>query len=455
MKIKVLPVLTAFLLVVLLLLVSCGDKNNPVNNGVFQINSLLPSTAYTGQAVTIIGNNFGGTRSGSYVSLNGEKLDDSSHYSWSNTQVVFFVPQGAVTGDVTLTVNGETSNAKTLTIENQPSSTAPYLDYLSQDIAQPRQTISIYGRNFGDSPKGYVEFNGLRTDDISFWANGRISVKVPDEAVTGKVVVFISSGEATNSAYFKVQSTNQLLDMVRIEPDTFTMGSDNSGLLKEFDCSPAHLVKITKPFWIGKYELTQKQIKKIRSGWNPTVNPRDTGDTKPVINITWVEAVRTCNELSKMENYDTCYTINGNNVTCDFSKNGYRLPTEAEWELACRAGTTGLYAGKLDTLGWYNGNSDNSIHDVGTKSPNAWGLYDMHGNVWEWCWDYYDAMYFNGRPNPDNDPTGPTNSDTGDRVYKGGSYVDGPNSSASAARLGLNLTQSNYNLGFRIVRNAK
>jgi formylglycine-generating enzyme required for sulfatase activity len=452
MKIKLLPVLTAILIVVLLLLVSCGSKNNPVNNGVFQITSLLPSEAYISQAVTIIGTDFGDTRSGSYVSLNGVKLDDSCHYSWSNTQVVFFVPAGDVTGDVTLTVNGVISNAKPLTIDAQPASDAPFIDYLSQDIAQPRQTISIYGKNFRDTPKGYVEFNGLRTDDISFWGDGRVSVKVPDNAISGKVVVFLSSGEGTNGVYFKVQTTNQLVEMVRVVPDTFTMGSDSPVLTNDFDCNPAHLVKITKPFWIGKYEVTQKQFKIIRSGWNPS---RDTGDSKPVQNISWLEAVNTCNELSKMENYDTCYTINGNNVTCDFSKNGYRLPTEAEWEFACRAGTTGLYAGLLDTLGWDNDNAGNKIHDVGTLKGNAWGIYDMHGNVWEWCWDYFDASYYSGRPNPDIDPIGPSTSDTQERVYRGGSYIDGSIYSASAARQSSSITSANFDLGFRVVRNAK
>ena len=160
--------------------------------------------------------------------------------------------------------------------------------------------------------------------------------------------------------------------------------------------------------------------------------------------------------------YNNCYTENGD-WECDFSKNGFRLPTEAEWEFACRAGTdTYFYTGNelssdgetsadLDKAGWYRYNRYNMVkesHTVGAKEPNEFGLYDMHGNLWEWCNDWYgDSYYYNS---PSTDPTGPT-SGSG-RVFRGGSWLNSAMFCRSAARYEFEPRTWFYHLGIRVVR---
>jgi formylglycine-generating enzyme required for sulfatase activity len=120
------------------------------------------------------------------------------------------------------------------------------------------------------------------------------------------------------------------------------------------------------------------------------------GNRLPVEGVSWLDAVRFCNALSRSKGLAPAYRLHGDveGVEWDTSADGYRLPTEAEWEHACRAGTTGARYGPLDEIAWYRGNSHERIHDVGGKQPNPWGLYDMLGNVWEWCWDIYDAEVY-------------------------------------------------------------
>jgi formylglycine-generating enzyme required for sulfatase activity len=135
------------------------------------------------------------------------------------------------------------------------------------------------------------------------------------------------------------------------------------------------------------------------------------------------------------------------------SGEGYRLPKEAEWEYACRAGSTTRYsfgddAARLGEAAWYSDNSGGKTHPVGQKQPNAWGLYDMHGNVWEWCWDRFDAN--DNRPSPGADPL--STSQAALRVLRGGCWLDAPRHARSANRSGLSLRKAGYNLGFRVAR---
>ena len=233
----------------------------------------------------------------------------------------------------------------------------------------------------------------------------------------------------------------------------FSLG--NTGSYEgEYDEKPPVTIIISKPFYISKYEITQQQYKAVM-GNNPS---EFKGDDLPVEQVSWYDALNFCNTLSKSEGLTPCYTINGTKVTCDFEANGYRLPTEAEWEYAAKAGTkTDFYSGKLtysgnspidpnlDKIAWYSANSSNATHPVGQKAPNAFGLYDMSGNVWEWCWDRY-AEY----PSKETkDYQGPEIGTY--RVYRGGGWRNLAWYCRSTNRDRNYLDDKNNSLGFRVV----
>ncbi|GAA3206316.1 formylglycine-generating enzyme family protein [Actinocorallia longicatena] len=159
----------------------------------------------------------------------------------------------------------------------------------------------------------------------------------------------------------------------------------------------------------------------------------------PVTEVSWLDAVRFCDELSRAEGFTPCYTPgtspDAEDTAADGTSGGYRLPTEAEWEHACRAGTSGVRYGDLDAIAWYRGNSGGEVHDAGTREPNAWGLHDMIGNVWEWCWDLYDPKVY-----------GPY------RVFRGGGAHDRSWSCQASARRKSHPTFRIDDLGFRVAR---
>ena len=227
-----------------------------------------------------------------------------------------------------------------------------------------------------------------------------------------------------------------------VEAGTFQMGS-NGGWGDE---KPVHEVTITKPFYMGKHEVTQAEYEKYCSytGTNsPTPNKGD-GDNYPAYYVSWYDALVYCNKRSMEEKLTPCYSIGGstdpkvwgevptssnstwNAVECDWNANGYRLPTEAEWEYAARAGDNTVdsftYSGtsdknKLGDYAWHMDNSDSTTHEVGTKLPNAFGLYDMSGNVEELCWNWYTDRY-DTITEGGSDPTGASAGSK--RVCRGG-----------------------------------
>jgi formylglycine-generating enzyme required for sulfatase activity len=206
---------------------------------------------------------------------------------------------------------------------------------------------------------------------------------------------------------------------------TFLMGSPPEEKMRQEE-ELQHPVRLSRPFRISTTEVTQKQ-------WMQIMEPNRSnhiGDDLPVEKVSWSGAIEFCKRLSKKES-----------VT-------YRLPTEAEWEYACRAGSGSPFGGigQIDDMAWYEANSGGQIHSVGLKKPNTWGLFDMHGNVAEWCSDFYNSEYPDGEC---IDPAGPIQGKQ--RVVRGGSYAYFPASSRSAARSSSPESYQVPHTGFRVV----
>jgi formylglycine-generating enzyme required for sulfatase activity len=220
-------------------------------------------------------------------------------------------------------------------------------------------------------------------------------------------------------------TTQSGLTMAALPGGWFDMGSAESGEPDE----TLHRVWVS-PFYIDQCLVTQESFEKIM-GRNPS---RWTEPKNPVEQIRWEDAAQYCNARSRLEGLAPCY--DPKTWKCDFEHNGYRLPTEAEWEYACRAGTRGKYffgndSAELGKYAWFKGNSTRSPSPVGRKLPNPWGLYDMYGGVWEWCNDFYQADYY--RKGPERDPAGP---DAGpNRVVRGGCWNSRADLCRSAYRL--------------------
>jgi formylglycine-generating enzyme required for sulfatase activity len=218
------------------------------------------------------------------------------------------------------------------------------------------------------------------------------------------------------------------MKFVRIDRGSFMMGSP-IGEKDRRDNERQHRVTLTKGFSMGVHEVTQKQWQAVM-GNNPS---QFKGDDLPVETVSWFDAIAFCNALSTKFGKKPYYSIKDKDVTI-LGGSGYRLPTEAEWEYACRAGSTTAYSfgdnsGKLSTYAWYFDNSSNT-RPVRTKSSNVWGLHDMHGNVWEWCWDWHGNY-------PTGEVTDPQGPNTGqERVLRGGCWYNTSGICRSAARFG-------------------
>ncbi len=246
---------------------------------------------------------------------------------------------------------------------------------------------------------------------------------------------------------------------VLIPPGTFTMGSPEDEPGRSPGEGPQHQVTLTRGFLMSKYEVTEEWWYQVMGGDPTTSQLSKTG-------VSWDMAVEFCNALSQLEGLTPAYEIHGpnGNVTWDQNVDGYRLPTEAEWEYACRAGSTTAFSNGpithtecepldpyLDAMGWYCGNRtwEEGPAEVGQKRANQWGLYDMHGNVWEWVWCGWRAY----ASTPQEDPV--TSPEPGAyRVFRGGHWYDVAQGCRSACRTGDHPDYEYDSFGFRPVRSA-
>jgi formylglycine-generating enzyme required for sulfatase activity len=243
-------------------------------------------------------------------------------------------------------------------------------------------------------------------------------------------VLLVLTSPAAAAEY--VNSIN--MEFVRVPAGTFLMGAQDleQGSSKE---KPRHTVHISQAFYLAKYEVTQEQWMTVMGSINPSnfLSP-----DRPVDEVSWNDVQDFLQRLNAIE-----------------KSHGYRLPTEAEWEYAARAGSETSYCygddpdgAELGRYAWFERNSGKQTHPVGMLSPNAWGLYDMHGNVTEWVQDRYDKHYYSN--SPDKDPQGPENGRK--RVVRGGSWINQAYSCRSAARGYYSADYTDSDFGFRVVR---
>ena len=259
---------------------------------------------------------------------------------------------------------------------------------------------------------------------------------------TGAPITIDASGFSDPALFFAVETVDlvPLPNMVRINAGRFRMGSPLDEKDRDLDEDPLTEVVFPDGFWMGKYEVTQSEYERLM-GTNPSWfkgNPR-----RPVEQVSWQEAVFFCAILTDRERA-------AGRLSGSFA---YRLPTEAEFEYACRAGTTTRFSHgddlnyeQLGQFAWYDANAGATSHPAGEKQPNSFGLYDMHGNVWEWCLDWYSPFYAGGTVTA---PTGPATGRA--RVFRGGGWDYLASTCRSAYRNNVAQTRRLNYVGFRLV----
>jgi len=339
---------------------------------------------------------------------------------------------------------------------NEGDCCRPRIDSIVPNSAKVGEIIRIYGYNFTyEYHSNIISFGEFDYTTGNIWGMNQASIEVPDGALSGKLSITYN-GKKSNELDFIVEGEKitENIQTVLIPAGTFQMG--NTGKYSPYykedeDEFPVHSVTITKPFYMGKYEVTNRQWEAVMG---PQNNHFQTNYSVRPVESNWLKAIEFCNKLSEKDGLTKCYTIDNDTVICDWNANGWRLPTEAEWEYACKAGTTtDFYNGdigknwsydkNLDKIAWY---STYPLRAVGLKEPNAFGLYDMLGNLSEWCWDYYGEY----NEDPVIDPKGAIYYPG--HVYRGGACHSMAVEARSAKRYHTSQI-FNTSVGFRVVRN--
>jgi len=302
-----------------------------------------------------------------------------------------------------------------------------------------------YGKSYQDKKTGLSRLDRWLEEDkinklLPILKIQEIGFK--DEKTAVKYIRFIASSlesEVTSRVKetpIKKKSIDQYMPdrMVKIPHGKFIMGDDKSGRVE---------VEISHPFLMDKYPVTQDLYQEVMDK-----DPSNfSGEDLPVENINWFDAIEFCNKLSEQTGLERVYEVNDKNVEINYKKSGYRLPTEAEWEYACHGGITNELYGDLDDIAWYIKNSKNQTQGVGQKVANEFGLYDMLGNVLEWCNDWYYKEY---PKYPKKDFIGPKSGF--ERSLRGGSWLNVANNIRSTYRQRNDPYTREVNLGFRLVR---
>ena len=274
-----------------------------------------------------------------------------------------------------------------------------------------------------------------------------------DAPATVKTQSSASAAKTERSAPAEVVTPSGA-EMVYLPGGEFVMGNNRGNP----DEGPAHKVNVSA-FLMDKFEVTHEMFTKVQ-----LPNPSHWQDSpkKPIERVRWRDAKQYCNERSLLEGLKPCYNEKTTDWDCDYGVNGYRLPTEAEWEYACRAGSESAYdfgsPDKLRQYAWFADNADEKTHSTGQKKPNGWGIYDLYGNVAEWCEDVYSASYY--KESPATDPHGPPSPGKDvQRVMRGGSWKSSAEMSRATFRQGQRTGDTDACFytdycGFRCVRRA-
>ena len=247
---------------------------------------------------------------------------------------------------------------------------------------------------------------------------------------------------------FGIESTEH--SMVFIPGGEFLMGIPQLQMGENYE-KPQHPVRIKHSFLMDATLVTQRLYKSIM-GDNPSESSR--GLYYPVENVSWYDAVRFCNALSEEESLEPVYAIDGKNITVKWDANGYRLPTEAEWEYVAKAGTDNKFAGSqsAEDVAWFTDNSHEHTRYVCSKDPNEWGLFDLTGNVWEWVWDWFSEEEYGSR-NEDNASDNPLGPERGfRRVNRGGGFQSTVDQLLIQKREFFHPDYRFDDLGFRVMR---
>ncbi len=347
----------------------------------------------------------------------------------TDASVVALVSGGAVTQILILTPGSGFTTAPTVVIDPPPPPTTPAALTIS---LVPKLTIS--GQAWEAQEVQYTD--SLLNNNQWFTLT---NIVLGD----GPAVIIDTTVPAGSMRLYRVLALSAPgPDPARwawVPPGTFTMGSPITEHDRSTDESPQTIVTLTRGFWMERFEVTQGEYTSLMLT-NPATFATDTN--QPIEQVTWYDAVTYCARLTLRERA-------AGRVPAGYE---YRLPTEAEWEYSARAGTTTAFSygddptyTLLPQYAWFSGDSDQTTHDVGTKKPNPWGIYDMAGNVWEWCADYYG-------PYPGGTITDPKGASTGtSRVMRGGSWHY-PGGDARSADRNFNVPDfQSFGIGFRVV----
>ena len=330
--------------------------------------------------------------------------------------------QGIYSGGTAITITGSFLNGATsVKVGGVPAT----------DVVAVNSTTVTAVTPAGSVGAASVEVTGAKGTATASGAFTFISIIVPTwatllEAVPDPAVVTdanLRAAIAATGLAWRIRDNGTNIEMLLIPPGIFMMGCSPGDAECSDDESPAHQVTLTNAFYMGKTEVTQAQWQ-AQMGYNPSYfQGQSDSPSRPVEQVSW-------------------------NMSRDFiTATGLRYPTEAEWEYACRAGTTAQRYGVLDDIAWYNGNPNGATHAVATKLPNAFGLYDTIGNVWEWCQDWNGTYSSVSVTNP----TGPTTGTQ--RLFRGGSWFGLPVICRASQRNSVYPSLSGYTIGFRVARN--